>query len=85
MSKRTGPIWAYFTKQDNGKITCNLYKTQLADGGGTSNLQKHLKGKHVDEAKKCFGDLEVDEKQTVMSMYSRKCPPSHVTKITSNW
>ena len=52
MSKRrTSPVWAYFTKQDNGKITCNLCKTQLADGGGTSKLQKHLKGKHVDEAK----------------------------------
>ena len=42
-----------------------------------------MKRKHVDEAKKCFGDLEVGKKQTVMSMYSRKCPPSHATKITT--
>ena len=28
------------------------------------NLQKHLKGKHVDEAKKCFGDLEVGKKDS---------------------
>ena len=37
----------------------------------------------MDEAKKCFGDLEAGKKQTVMSMYSRKCPPSHATKITT--
>ena len=82
MSKRTSPIWAYFTKQDDVTITCILCKTQLADEGGTLNLQKHLKRKHVDEAKKCFGNLEVGMKQTVMSMYSRKCPPSHAMKIT---
>ena len=35
----------------------------------------------MDEAKKCFGDLEVGKKQTVMSMYSRKCPPSHAMKL----
>ena len=35
----------------------------------------------MDEVKKCFGDLEVGKKQTVMSMHSRKCSPSHVMKI----
>ena len=54
MSKRTSPIWAYFTKQDDGKITCNLCKTQLADRGGTLNLQKHER-KTRGQSQKMFG------------------------------
>ena len=79
--RRTSPVWDYFRRQD-GKITCSICNKDFADGGGTSNLQKHLRAKHVDEAKKCFG--EADAKQPLMSMFTdaRRCSPARATRIT---
>ena len=77
--KKTSPVWDFFSKVD-GKITCNVCKILLADGGGTSNLQKHLRGKHPEEARKAFGD-SVDKKQSFMSCF-RKCSVIHANKIT---
>ena len=46
------------------------------------NLQKHLRAKHVDEAKKCFS--EADAKQPQMSTFTdaRRCSPARATRIT---
>ena len=79
--RRTSPVWDYFRRQD-GKITCSICNKDFPDGRGTSNLQKHLRAKHVDEAKKCFG--EADAKQPLMSMFTdaRRCSPARATRIT---
>ena len=66
--RRTSPVWDYFRRQEDGKITCNICKEDLADGGGTTNLQKHLRAKHVNKVKKCFG--EADAKQPLMSTFT---------------
>jgi len=82
--KANQPVWEYFTRQEDGKmITCNICK-DLADGGGTTNLQKHLRSKHVDEAKKCFGEVTDGKKQTLMSTFTdaRRCSPARATQIT---
>ena len=65
-------------------ITCNICKKDLADGGGTTNLQKHLRSKHVDEAKKCFGEVTDGKKQTLMSTFTdaQRCSPARATQIT---
>jgi len=65
-------------------ITCNICKKDLADGGGTTSLQKHLRLKHVDEAKKCFGKVTDGKKQTPMSTFTdaRRCSPARATQIT---
>ena len=63
--RQTNPVWDYFRRQEDGKITCIICKKDLADGGGSTNLQKHLRAKHVDEPKKCFG--KADAKQPLMS------------------
>ena len=78
--RQTSPVWDYFRRQEDGKITCNICKKDLADGGGTTNLQKHLRVKHVDEAKKCFG--EADAKQPLMSTFTdaRRCSPACATR-----
>ena len=76
------PVWDYFRRQEDGKITCNICKKDLADGGGTKNLQKHFVVKHVDEAKKCFD--EADAKQPLMLAFTdaRRCSPARATRIT---
>ena len=53
--RRTSPVWDYFRRQEDGKITCNICKKDLANGG---------QAKYVDEAKKCFG--KADTKQPLM-------------------
>ena len=80
--RRTSPVWNYFRRQEDNKITCNICKKDLADGVGTINLQKHLRAKHVDEAKKCFG--KADTNQPLMSMFTdaQRCLPAHATQIT---
>ena len=35
--RRTSLVWEYFTRQEGGKISCNLCKKDLADGGETTN------------------------------------------------
>ena len=82
--RRTSPVWAYFTRQEDRKITCNICNKQLADGGGTTNLQKHLRAKHVHEANKCIGEATDGKKQTLMSTFTdtRRCSPARATRIT---
>ena len=87
MSKRkhTSPVWEHFVVREDGRIVCNLCNNDFANGGGTSNLQKHLRGKHTEEAKKWFGEIESDgKKQTLISTFgvSRNCPPAHEKRIT---
>ena len=63
-------------------MTCKICKKDLADGRGTTSVQKYLRVKHVDEAKKCFG--EADAKQLLMSMFTdtRRCSTARATQIT---
>ena len=72
-TRRTSPVWDNFRRQEDGKITCNICKKDLANGG---------QAKYVDEAKKCFG--EADTKQPLMSTFTdaRRCSPAHATRIT---
>lgn len=58
MASRSSSVWQYFvvSSVNESRVTCNLCKTSLARGGkaskhgfGTSNLRKHLQGKHNDE------------------------------------
>ena len=42
-------------------MTCSICNKDFADDRGTLNLQKHVRVKHVDKAKKCFS--EADAKQ----------------------
>ena len=59
---QTSPVWEYFEKLENGKIMCKLCKKELADGGGTSNLQNHLRMKHVEELKSALTEAKAAER-----------------------
>ena len=64
MSKRrqTSPVWEYFEKLKNGKIMCKVRNKELADSGGTSNLQNHLCMKHADKAKSALTEGKAAER-----------------------
>ena len=52
---KTSNIWAFFTKTNDDKATCNeCHKEFTTKQGCTSVLRKYLKGKHAD----LFTELE---------------------------
>ena len=55
----------------------------LANGGGTTSLQKYLRAKHVDKAKKCFGKAD-EAAADVISTFTdaQRCSPARATWIT---
>ena len=50
---KRSPVWAHFTRKNDGGV-CNLCQSFcVAKGGNTSNLLKHLRLKHNMHLKQC--------------------------------
>ncbi len=90
--KHTSPVWQFFELKEivsddkkKKKAVCKLCDgLQLAYGGGTTNLQSHLRAKHYQEYNKALGTAETGPKQTTLSgLQSKRCPPDRADKISS--
>ncbi|XP_072376816.1 uncharacterized protein [Diabrotica undecimpunctata] len=47
VGKKRSTVWKYFTKLPNSNIPCcNICKAQMSSKSGTSNLWRHIAGKH---------------------------------------
>lgn len=56
----------------------------MAYGGGTTNLQSHLRAKHFTEYNKASGTAKTGPKQSTLSgLQSKRCPPDRANKISS--
>ena len=63
------------------KVSCKLCDQQLADGGGTTNLQSHLPVKHPEEYKRCANHDDFNSKQILLENMLQKCSPQRAAAI----
>uniref|UniRef100_A0A6P7G7N8 Uncharacterized protein LOC114338666 n=1 Tax=Diabrotica virgifera virgifera TaxID=50390 RepID=A0A6P7G7N8_DIAVI len=60
--KKRSTVWKYFTKLPNSNIPCcNICKAQMSSKSGTSNLWRHIAGKHHNIHKEKEGGSSTDE------------------------
>ena len=54
---------------------------QLADCGGTTNLQSHLPARHPQKYKRCTNHDDSSSKQILLENMLRKCSPQRAAAI----
>ena len=93
-TQKQSPVWQFFELKEissgdgkkKKKAVCKLCDgLELAYGGGTTNLQSHLRAKHSKEYNEATGtSVEAGPKQKTLSgSYFKRCPPDRANKITT--